>query len=93
MQFLSIKEFSKSPQVALSNLSKNGNVVLTSSGEPSALLIKTDGLNFEKTFALLQQLEFMQAVTETQTRSEKNGISKMTLKEINKEIANARKAK
>jgi len=93
MRFLSVQEFSKSPKVALSSLSKCENVVLTDDGEPSVLLIKTDGASFEKTFALLQQTEFGQAIREMQMHSEKNGNSKMSLEEINEEIANARKSK
>jgi PHD/YefM family antitoxin component YafN of YafNO toxin-antitoxin module len=92
MQFLSVLEFSKSPKVALSSLSKSGKVVLTNNGKPSAFLIKTDSMNFEKTLALLQQIEFMQTVADMQMQSAKNGNSKMSLKEINKEIANARKS-
>ena len=49
-------------------------------------------MNFEKTLTLLQQIEFMQTVADMQMQSVKNGNSKMSLKEINKEIANARKA-
>jgi hypothetical protein len=93
MQFLSVQEFSKSPQATLSSLSKSEEVVLTSKGKPSAFLIKTDSDSFEKTFALLQQMGFMQAVADMQMQSAKNGNSKMSLKEINKEIANARKEK
>jgi len=37
-----------------------------SNGKPSAFLIKTDSVNFEKTFTLLQQIEFMQTVADMQ---------------------------
>jgi hypothetical protein len=92
MRLLSVQEFYKSPRAAMSSLSKNKNVVLTSKGKPSAFLIKTDCSNFEKLYTLLQQLEFMQAVTEVQEQSKKNGNSKMSLKKINTLIADARKS-
>jgi hypothetical protein len=92
MQLLSVQEFSKSPRTVLSSLSRKRKVVLTSRGKPSAFLIKTDCENFEKLYTLLQQLEFMQAVSEVQEQSKKNGNSKMSLKEINSLIADARKS-
>jgi len=93
MQFLSVQEFSKSPQTILSSLSKKRKVVLTRRGKPSVFLIKTDSKNFENLYNQLLQLEALQAITDMQEISEKNGNSKMSLKEINELISDARKSK
>ena len=91
MQFLSVQEFSKSPQAALSSLSKRGKVVLTQKGKPSAFLIKTDDKNFAKLSEMLQDIEFLQNMEDMQMQSKKNGNSKMNMKKINALIADARK--
>ena len=92
MQSMSVQEFTKSPQVALSMLSKNGNTVLTRNGKPSVLLIKTDSKHLEKIYDFLQHLEFTQNMAEMQAISKKNGNSKMSMKQINELIKDARKA-
>ncbi|GBU25426.1 hypothetical protein R83H12_02069 [Fibrobacteria bacterium R8-3-H12] len=92
MQFLSIQKFSKSPQAALSSLPKGGKVVLTTKGKPSAFLIKTNDKNFAKLNELLQDVEFLQNMEDMQMQSQKNGNSKMGMKEINALIADARKS-
>jgi len=93
MQFLSVQEFSKSPQTILSSLSKKKKVVLTRGGKPSVFLIKTDSKNFKNLCNQLLQLEALQAIADMQEISEKNGNSKMSLKEINELISDARKSK
>ena len=91
MQFLTIRELSKSPKAALTKLSEDKKAVLTNNGKPQALIFSIDGDSFEKTLSILQKLEFMQNLTEMRLVSMKNGNSKMTLDEINAEIKNVRK--
>ena len=93
MQFLTIRELSKSPREALTRLNKESKAVLTNNGKPQALIFKINDNNFEKTLVLLQKLEFMQNLTEMRLTSLKNGNSKMTLDEINAEIKAVRKKK
>jgi hypothetical protein len=90
MQFLSIRELSKSPTETLTRLGGDGKAVLTNNGKPQALLFKIDGNSFEKTLYMLQKLEFMQNLAEMRLTSMKNGNSGMTLDEINGEINAAR---
>jgi len=92
MQYLSVQEFSKSPQAALSSLSRNGKVVLTTKGKPSAFLIKTNDKSFARLNEMLQDAEFLQNMEDMQMQSKKNGNSKMSLKKINALIADARKS-
>ena len=91
MQFLTVRELSKSPREALTNIAADGKAVLTNNGKPQALIFRIDGNTFEKTLSLLQKLEFMQNLTEMRLVSMKNGNSEMTLDEINAEIKAARK--
>ena len=91
MQFITIRELSKSPKETLTKLVPDGKAVLTNNGKPQALIFRIDGNSFEKTLTLLQKLEFMQNLTEMRLTSIKNGNSAMTLDEINAEIKTARK--
>jgi len=91
MQFLTIRELSKSPAETLTRLSRDGKAVLTNNGKPQALLFKIDGNSFEKTLSMLQKLEFLQNLTEMRLTSIRNGNSAMTLDEINAEITAARR--
>jgi len=91
MQFLTIRELSKSPAETLTRLNVDGKAVLTNNGKPQALLFKIDGNSFEKTLSMLQKLEFMQNLTSMRLTSMKNGNSEMTLDEINAEINTVRK--
>ena len=91
MQFLTIRELSKSPKEALIKLNEDRKAVLTNNGKPQALIFRIDGNNLEKTLSLLQKLEFMQNITEMRLEAMKKGRSKMTLDEINAEIKAVRK--
>ena len=91
MQFLTVRELSKSPKETLLALEKDGKAVLTNNGKPKALLLKVDPDSFEKTLSILQKLEFMQTLGDMRLTSLRNGNSAMSLDEINKEIKSARK--
>ena len=91
MEFLTVRELSKSPKNTMTKLAKDGKAVLTNNGKPQALIFKIDGESFERTLALLQKLEFMQNSSEMRLQSMQNGNADMTLDEINAEIASARK--
>ena len=91
MQFLTIRELSKSPKETLSRLTEDGKAVLTNNGKPQALLFRIDANSFEKTLSLLQKLEFMQNLGDMRLVSMKNNNSEMTLDEINMEIKAVRR--
>jgi len=91
VQFMTIRELSKSPKDTMTKLSKDGKAVLTNNGKPQAIILKIDGENFERTLSILQKLEFMQNLTEMRLTSMRNGNANMSLDEINAEITAARK--
>ena len=57
MQFLTIREFSKSPKNALSKLSRDGKAVLTNNGKPAAIMLTVNTESFERVFNLIQEVE------------------------------------
>jgi PHD/YefM family antitoxin component YafN of YafNO toxin-antitoxin module len=90
MEFVSVRELSKSPKLAFDKLTTDGKAVITNNGQPQAIMVKVDASSFESTLSLLQKLEFMHNLTELRLTSLRNGNSNMTLDEINAEIAAAR---
>ena len=90
MQFVSVRELSKSPKAAIAKLAADGKAVITNNGQPQAILLKVDTSSFESTLALIQQLEFAQTIATMQQESLRNGNSTMTLDEINAEIQASR---
>jgi antitoxin (DNA-binding transcriptional repressor) of toxin-antitoxin stability system len=91
MEFVSVRELSKSPKAAFDKLAAGGKAVITNNGQPQAILIKVDASSFESALSMLQQLEFAQAIANMQQESLRNGNSNMTLDEINAEIAATRR--
>ena len=91
MEFMTVRELSKSPKTTLTRLAKDGKAVLTNNVKPQALIFKIDGESFERTLSLLQKLEFMQNLSEMRLASMRNGNADMSLDEINAEITEARK--
>jgi len=91
MEFMTVRELSKSPKDTLTKLSKDGKAVLTNNGKPQAIIFKIDGESFERTLSLIQKLEFMQNLSEMRLVSLRNGNADMPLDEINAEIIAARK--
>jgi cobalamin biosynthesis Co2+ chelatase CbiK len=57
MQFLIIREFSKTPKAALSKLVKDGKAVLTNNGKPAAIMFNVNAESFEQVFSLVQEIE------------------------------------
>jgi hypothetical protein len=90
MEFVSVRELSKSPKTAFNKLALDGKAVITNNGQPQAILVKVDASSFESTLSMLQQMECTLAVANMQQESLRNGNSNMTLEDINAEIAAAR---
>ena len=63
MQFLTIREFSKAPKVALSKLVQDGKAVLTNNGKPAAIMLTVNTESFERVFSLVQEVEKRSALT------------------------------
>jgi len=90
MQYLSVQEFTKSPQAALSAVSRRKRVVLTQNGKASHIIIKTDDKILEILNDMLHDMEFSKVMSDVQERSKKNGNSKMSMRKINSIISEVR---
>jgi antitoxin (DNA-binding transcriptional repressor) of toxin-antitoxin stability system len=57
MLFLTIREFSRAPTVALSKLAQDDKAVLTNNGKPVAIVIPVNTESFERTLSMVQEVE------------------------------------
>lgn len=74
-------------------LPKEKEMVLTSNGKPIAILSATSADTIEESLAMIRQVRAMKAVQYMQRRSVEAGTDRISLKEINKEIAAVRKSR
>ena len=90
MQFLTIREFSKTPKTALLKLAQDGKAVLTNNGKPAAIMIKVSTESFEQVFHLVQEIEkrsnaaaiYQPALTEEQRLKAFESLMKFRRKKI-----------
>ena len=91
MRFVTIRDLrSKSAQIQR-ELPKEKEMVITSNGKPIAILTATSTDRIEESLAMIRQVRAMEAVDYMQRHSVEAGTDRTGLKEINKEIASARK--
>ena len=90
MKFLSFRELRTDTSKIKEMLADYGKIVVTNNGKPTAFMIAVDESSFEDMLNDLRQVRGLRAMREIQRQAEQNGLSEMTLDEINAEIAQAR---
>lgn len=91
MRFVTIRELrNKSAQIQR-DLPEVKEMILTSNGKPVAILSSVSEATLEGSLNALRQARAMRAVAEMQTSSVKHGLSRISDKEIDDEIAAERK--
>ncbi|MDR1453496.1 MAG: type II toxin-antitoxin system Phd/YefM family antitoxin [Candidatus Margulisbacteria bacterium] len=91
MKFLSIRELRTSTNKLKSLLAKNGNIIVTTNGKPLSLMLPVDETNMDETLSAVRQAEMRRLISKMQTQSVKSGTDKMTMTEIDAEIAASRR--
>ena len=91
MQFITIRDFRSNSAKIQRDLSREKEMVLTSNGKPIAILSATSAAKVEESLTMIRQVKAMRAVDSMQRRSVEAGTDRMSLGEINKEIAAVRK--
>jgi len=87
MQFVSMREFTASPKETQAKLRENKELVVTNNGTPSMLVIDISNRDFMRTVNNLRRQEALDILHDIQMESVKNGGDKITMEEINAEIA------
>jgi len=90
MKMISVRDFRANSAQAWQDLSESQTLVITSNGKPIGLLTATNEGDLERDLETLRQARAIRAVADMQARSERDGKSRLTLDQINAEIASAR---
>jgi len=91
MRFVTVKELRSNIRQIRQCLGKEREIVLTSNGKPFALLTSISGNTLEETLTMLRQFRTYVSIAQLQEQSAKKGKDKISLEEINEEIASVRK--
>jgi PHD/YefM family antitoxin component YafN of YafNO toxin-antitoxin module len=91
MEFVPIRDLCASPRKVTAQLKREGRLVITSNGRPSAIMLDVDASSFEETLLDLRGLIAKRALRELQSESVASGVSKMTMEEIDAEITASRR--
>ena len=90
MRFISITDLQ--PSRVWEQLADEREMVITAQGKPIAILSYVSDANWEETLAAFRRGRATQAVDELQNQSVENGLDKMDLEEVNREIQAVRKS-
>jgi len=90
MDFFTFRDLKVAPKKVRDTLNTESEVVITSNGKPSVLMIPIDETNFDEVLATVRQVSAMRTVTRMQLSAVKAGLNKLSLEEINAEISAAR---
>lgn len=93
MSTISVSDLRKRSAKQWSSSAKQGELVVTSQGQPIALLVPIDAESLEPTLSTLRSLRAVQAQAALQKAAERNGTASLTMAEIDAEIAAARRAR
>ena len=84
MRFIQIRDLL--PSEVWEKLADEQEMVITAQGKPIAILSYVSDANWEETLAAFRRVHAIQAVDELQKQSVENGLDKMDLEEVNREI-------
>lgn len=90
MNFVSVRELRGKSAAVWDALATEGELVVTSNGKPIAILSATTGETLEASLRALRQARAQLAIAAMQARARDSGADRMTLEQINAEIAAAR---
>lgn len=90
MTFVSIRDMRARPGEVWQQLQDEGDLIVTSSGRPFALMIAAEGEDVEELLIALRRARAQLAVSRMRQHAANAGLENMSLDEINAEIAQAR---
>jgi len=93
MDFVSIGEMRTKPGAVWQQLEEKGDIILTSSGWPFALMINVGDDDVEQLLLALRRARAQLAVTRMRQQAMKRGLDQMSAAEIDTEISQTRQAR
>jgi len=93
MSTISVTDLKRKPAKQWLKSVGKGELVITSNGQPVALLLGTTGSSMESTRALVRSVRALQAQTALQQAAVTSGTAGLSSADIDAEIAAARRAR
>ena len=93
MKFITVRDLRTTPAKIWKDLPEEQEMVITNNGKPIALLTPLNDSDIEDTLSAVRKARAINAVKKMQYNSEKSGLSRISDKEIEKEIKENRKRK
>ena len=91
MQFVPYRTLRNEPSALRKKLESEGELIVTVDGKPFALMINlNDSEDIQDTLLMVSRLKAQMAVRSIRSQARKNGLGKMTLKDINALIKKTR---
>jgi len=91
MKMIATRELAANSGKVMGEVDKNGFIVITKDGKPRSIIISTTEDTLIPDVKSIINLKFKQILLNSQMNSQKRGTSKMSIKEIDAEIATVRK--
>jgi prevent-host-death family protein len=91
MDFVTVRELRAESGKVWEKLEAGEEIVITRNGKPFALLVHTEPAEVEAKLRALRWARFDQLLAEQHRRAAQTGLDKMTMEEIDAEIAAARR--
>ncbi len=93
MSTISVSDLKKKPAKQWRTSARKNQLVVTADGQPVAVLLSVDAESLEPTLSTLRSLRALQAQAALQKSAAENGTSRLTMDDIDAEIAAARRAR
>ncbi len=93
MKFVTVRDFRTTPAQIWKELPGEQEIVITNNGKPIALLTPISDTDMEDTVTAVRRARAATALKKIRSVAAKNGLSEMTMDDINEEIREYRKSK
>ena len=93
MRFLSVRELRGNSARVWRELPEEREMVVTSNGRPVAVLTAVDEGSVEQSLVAWRRVRATQAIADIQQESVRKGTDRLSMREINAEIREARRAR
>jgi prevent-host-death family protein len=91
MKFVSIRDFRNETARIRKELADEHEIVVTANGKPVAILAYVDEDSFENRLEALRRERVQRLLNRIRERSKKAGVDRMSMREIDAEIAKSRR--
>ena len=93
MSTISVSDLQKKPAKQWLKSASKDDLVITSKGQPIAVLLRIASASVESTRALVRSVRALQAQTSLQQAAAANGTADFSMSDIDAEIASSRRAR